>query len=613
MKLEGIHHVTCITADAPGNVDFYARLLGLRLVKKTVNQDDPTVYHLFYADEGGSAGADMTFFEYPHARRGRAGAGMVHRVVWRVASSDALDFWERRLGDAGVTTARTDGQLRFSDPEGLDLELAVVETTDAPLVASHPDIPEELALQGFDGVRAYTADPDRSRPLLEETLGFEPQATSCYKVRGERRGSWYRYDDAAGRAGNRRRRHRPPRRLGVASRRPRGLAAGGRTGGRPADADHRPLLLQVDLLPRAERRAVRDRHDRPRLRDRRAVREPRRAPVAAARFRAPAGAGRAPPHAIAEPARLGSQAVSRGRLLLAPLVFCLLAGVFGAAGAGSGTRAATTISFGITDDATKYADDGGAFLFGDMTDLGMVENRVIVFWDENTPRKILEENFVDRMMPVAAAAGIRIVLAIQPIHALAFSTNTPAKVAAFASYVGNVALRWPQVHEFVIGNEPNVKRFFQPQHTPDGSIVSAGVYEQILAASYDTLKGIDPAIKVDGLALSPRGNDQGVGVGRRVGLAGPLHRRARRRVPQERPDDADRRRRRRPRLLEHQHAAADAGRTSGRRRARPTSTASSRRGGTPSTARRSRSSRRPAIRPGPAATSPSGSTRAGRR
>ena len=205
--------------------------------------------------------------------------------------------------------------------------------------------------------------------------------------------------------------------------------------------------------------------------------------------------------------------MSRGRLLLAPLVICLLAGVFGAAGAGSGTRAATTISFGITDDATKYADDGGAFLFGDMTDLGMVENRVIVFWDENTPRKILEENFIDRMMPVAAASGIRIVLAIQPIHALAFSTNTPAKVAAFASYVGNVARRWPQVREFVIGNEPNVRRFFQPQHTPDGSIVSAGVYEQILAASYDTLKGIDPAIKVDGLALSPRGNDQGVGVG----------------------------------------------------------------------------------------------------
>src|SRR5919202_537351 len=97
MKLEGIHHVTAITGDAPRNVDFYTRVLGLRLVKKTVNQDDPTVYHLFYADERGSAGADLTFFEYPGARPGRAGAGMVHQIVWRVRSDDSLDFWGERL------------------------------------------------------------------------------------------------------------------------------------------------------------------------------------------------------------------------------------------------------------------------------------------------------------------------------------------------------------------------------------------------------------------------------------------------------------------------------------------------------------------------------------
>src|SRR3954471_20301567 len=88
VKLDGIHHVTCITADAPRNVEFYAGTLGLRLVKKSVNQDDPTVYHLFYADEVGSSGSDITFFEYPGARRGRAGAGMVHRIVWRVASEE---------------------------------------------------------------------------------------------------------------------------------------------------------------------------------------------------------------------------------------------------------------------------------------------------------------------------------------------------------------------------------------------------------------------------------------------------------------------------------------------------------------------------------------------
>src|SRR5918911_4255057 len=147
MRLEGIHHVTAITADAPRNVDFYARILGLRLVKKTVNQDDPTVYHLFYADEQGDPGSDITFFEYPGARQGRAGAGMVHTVQWRVASDDAVDFWEKRLDNHVLE--RRDGRLTFVDPEGLRHELAVGETSDAPLIADHPEVPAELALQGF--------------------------------------------------------------------------------------------------------------------------------------------------------------------------------------------------------------------------------------------------------------------------------------------------------------------------------------------------------------------------------------------------------------------------------------------------------------------------------
>ncbi len=202
MKLHGIHHVTCITADAPGNVDFYARVLGLRLVKKTVNQDDPTVYHLFYADEQGSAGSDITFFEYPGAQRGRAGAGMVHLVTWRLASEAALDFWEQRLGGEGVETSRTPGSLAFRDPEGLALELAVVETPDEPLVAAHPDIPAEVALQGFHSVRAYAQDPERSRRLLEESLGFEPRGDSEWEVRGEDRGGLYAYDAAPAERGS---------------------------------------------------------------------------------------------------------------------------------------------------------------------------------------------------------------------------------------------------------------------------------------------------------------------------------------------------------------------------------------------------------------------------
>jgi hypothetical protein len=197
-----------------------------------------------------------------------------------------------------------------------------------------------------------------------------------------------------------------------------------------------------------------------------------------------------------------------------PVLFCLLGAIFAAAGAGSSTGSSpTSITFGVTEDATKYSEDGGAVYFRTMTDLGMAEDRVIVFWDENTPAKILEQSFVDRMMRAVPGSGIRIVLAIQPIHALAFAINTQARVAAFAAYVRQVALRYPQVREYVIGNEPNVRRFFQPQHAADGTIASAGVYAQMLAASYDTLKGIDPAIKVDGLAISPGGNDQGLGVG----------------------------------------------------------------------------------------------------
>jgi glyoxalase family protein len=200
MRFEGIHHVTCITADAPGNVDFYVRVLGLRLVKKSVNQDDPTVYHLFYADEKGSAGSDLTFFEYPHARRGRAGAGMVHRIVLRVGSDEALAFWEERLAAENVPTQRADTGLRFEDPEGLGLEIAVVQTDDAPLTADQPQIPREFALQGFDGVRAY-ADPEPSRLLLEETLAFQPKGENTWEVRGAKRGSWYAYDIPPGDAG----------------------------------------------------------------------------------------------------------------------------------------------------------------------------------------------------------------------------------------------------------------------------------------------------------------------------------------------------------------------------------------------------------------------------
>ena len=199
MRLEGVHHITAITADAPGNVDFYARVLGLRLVKKSVNQDDPTVYHLFYGDDEGSPGNDITFFEYPNARRGHPGAGMIHTIEWRVASAEALDFWEQRLATEGVESERADGYLTFSDPEGLEHGLAVVETGDEPLTADHPEVPKELALQGFNGVHAYTSDPERSRGFLEDTLRFDRRGDSAWEVRGEERGGFYSFDRAGDR------------------------------------------------------------------------------------------------------------------------------------------------------------------------------------------------------------------------------------------------------------------------------------------------------------------------------------------------------------------------------------------------------------------------------
>ena len=195
MKLEGIHHITAITGDAPRNLDFYARVLGLRLVKKSVNQDDPTVYHLFYGDEHAKPGLDLTFFEYPGAAPGRAGEGMVHRVVWRVASAAALDFWSERLAANGIEPAREGDNLLFRDPEGLEHELLIADVPDEPLIAEHPDVPAEHALQGFHAVRAYASNPERSRELLEEGLGFESSGEG-FEARGDERGGLYFYDEA---------------------------------------------------------------------------------------------------------------------------------------------------------------------------------------------------------------------------------------------------------------------------------------------------------------------------------------------------------------------------------------------------------------------------------
>ncbi len=230
MKLDGIHHITAITADAQENVDFYAGVLGLRLVKKTVNQDNPTVYHLFYADEKGDPGSDLTFFEYPGIPKGRAGDGMVHRIVWRVASAAALDFWVERLAGAGVDAERVDGReaIRFRDPEGLEHELLVSDSPDAaahrrasggPGRARPPGVRRRLRLRvRAGGERGASRRRPRLRAPRRRALGVRA-ATCAARI--------YAYHDATRRARAPGRGQRPPRRLGVDAVRARGVARAG--------------------------------------------------------------------------------------------------------------------------------------------------------------------------------------------------------------------------------------------------------------------------------------------------------------------------------------------------------------------------------------------------
>ena len=196
MKLEGLHHITMITGDAQRNVTFYADVLGLRLVKKTVNFDAPEAYHLYFGDETGAPGSILTWFEFAGARPGTAGAGMIHTLQLGVASEAALDFWAQRLEAHGYATARTDRTLRFADEDGLRLELVVADDGNPPLRAEHPDIPAEHAIGGLEGARAYGEYRNVEEKLLTETLGFTWLGDGQYRLDGEERHFHWAYDDA---------------------------------------------------------------------------------------------------------------------------------------------------------------------------------------------------------------------------------------------------------------------------------------------------------------------------------------------------------------------------------------------------------------------------------
>jgi glyoxalase family protein len=198
MKLTGLHHITMITGDAQRNVAFYADLLGLRLVKKTVNFDAPEAYHLYFGDEQGTPGSILTWFEFAGAPRGRAGVGQIHTLQLAVASQAALDFWAARLADAGYPAERDGDRLRFEDYDGLALELVVSTLGDPPLVAAHPDIPAEHAIAGLAGARAYSAYEHVEERALTDVLGFTYRGEGEYVLEGAERHFRWAYDAAPG-------------------------------------------------------------------------------------------------------------------------------------------------------------------------------------------------------------------------------------------------------------------------------------------------------------------------------------------------------------------------------------------------------------------------------
>jgi hypothetical protein len=178
--------------------------------------------------------------------------------------------------------------------------------------------------------------------------------------------------------------------------------------------------------------------------------------------------------------------------------------VFGCLALAPGVQAATL--FGVSDDRGKYDDDGGEWFFSELDALGLVANKMTVNWDPARPLEITEHAFLDRAIPQAQIRGIHLSFGIHIGKARAI-TSDPDGLEKFTQWLRILAATYPQVTEFVVGNEPNLTRFWQPQFRPDGSPASGIAFARFLAASYDALKEVNPAITVVGVGLSPRGND----------------------------------------------------------------------------------------------------------
>ncbi|MFN8532197.1 MAG: ring-cleaving dioxygenase [Dehalococcoidia bacterium] len=173
--LSGIHHVTAICGDPQRNIDFYAGLLGLRFVKRTVNFDDPAAYHLYFGDGEGNPGSIVTFFAWPGAPRGRVGRGQLTAMAL-AAPSGSLGYWMRRLERANVAveTEHRFGEplIRFHDPDGMPVEIIATDTIEGHPAWSLAGVPDDVAIRLVHGVTATIGSLDESGAMYEADLGF---------------------------------------------------------------------------------------------------------------------------------------------------------------------------------------------------------------------------------------------------------------------------------------------------------------------------------------------------------------------------------------------------------------------------------------------------------
>ncbi|AIE85794.1 ring-cleaving dioxygenase [Fimbriimonas ginsengisoli] len=183
MPNHSIHHVTAVTAHIGQNLQFYTGVLGLRLVKKSVNQDDVSAYHLFYADAVGTPGTDMTFFDWPSAGSNLPGPGTVALTVFRVPQG-SLDFWHDRLEAASAFPHLGEGHLLFNDPEGQRLEL-VEDKRSSDAVPWTSEVPEEKAIRGILGVDIESARPESTAKVLTDILGYKRLSSGYFETDDE--------------------------------------------------------------------------------------------------------------------------------------------------------------------------------------------------------------------------------------------------------------------------------------------------------------------------------------------------------------------------------------------------------------------------------------------